>query len=199
MTAGVLHLHSSHLCLRRSKTGHHAVHGRWAGHMDTFDPKPELTSRHKEESKLPGGLAKGYKFFVGSPFGFQHAGDNGIQMCDQWKYMADPYVANELCNYRGCQAESLNHPEALFHMNTGSRLGAIQQSVRGSRTDWAENENLPAFVVMTDELALRRVARQTGRTGFFHHIIKEPDCVRRDRLCLISKHQRTECQRNRKE
>jgi hypothetical protein len=29
------------------------------GHMDTFDPKPELTRRHKEESKLPGGLAKG--------------------------------------------------------------------------------------------------------------------------------------------
>ena len=24
----------------------------------------------------------------------------------------------------GCTAESLNHPEALFHMNTGSRLGA---------------------------------------------------------------------------
>ena len=44
-------------------------------------------------------------------------------MCDQWKHLADPYVADELCNYRGCQAESLNHPEALFHMNTGSRLG----------------------------------------------------------------------------
>ncbi len=48
------------------------------GHMDTFDPKPVLTQRHKEESQLPGGLEKGYKFFVGSPFGFQHAGDNGI-------------------------------------------------------------------------------------------------------------------------
>ena len=37
--------------------------------------------------------------------------------------MSDPKVADELCVYRGCQAESLNHPEALLHMNTGSRLG----------------------------------------------------------------------------
>ena len=42
-------------------------------------------------------------------------------MSDQWKHL--PEVADELCNYRGCFAESLNHPEALFHMNTGSRLG----------------------------------------------------------------------------
>ena len=45
--------------------------------------------------------------------------------------MADPYVANELCNYRGCQAESLNHPEALFHMNTGSRWGRSSDWVVG--------------------------------------------------------------------
>ena len=39
-------------------------------------------------------------------------------MSDQWVHLANPEVADELCNYRGCQAESLNHPEALFHMNT---------------------------------------------------------------------------------
>ncbi|MEC8306208.1 MAG: DUF1501 domain-containing protein, partial [Planctomycetota bacterium] len=88
------------------------------GQMDTFDPKPELSKRHKQESKLEGGLAKGYKFFVGSPFSFRKVGDNGIEMCDQWQHLADPFIANELCNFRGCQAESLNHPEALFHMNT---------------------------------------------------------------------------------
>ena len=136
------------------------------GHMDTFDPKPVLTQRHKEESQLPGGLEKGYKFFVGSPFSFQHAGDNGIEMCDQWKYMTDPYVANELCNYRGCQAESLNHPEALFHMNTGSRLGG--DPALGSWVTYGlgtENENLPAFVVMT-ELALPQGGSTNWSNGF---------------------------------
>jgi len=136
------------------------------GQMDTFDPKPELARLHKQESKLTGGLEKGFKFFVGSPFGFKKAGDNGIDMCDQWKYLADPYVANELCNYRGCQAESLNHPEALFHMNTGSRLGG-DPSVGA----WAtyglgtENQNLPGYVVMT-ELALPQGGPTNWSNGF---------------------------------
>lgn len=38
------------------------------GHMDTFDPKPDLSRLHKKESKLTGGQETGFKFFVGSPF-----------------------------------------------------------------------------------------------------------------------------------
>lgn len=136
------------------------------GHMDTFDPKPELTRMHKKESKLKGGLEKGFKFFVGSPFKFNKIGETGIEMCDQWKHLSDPFVANELCNYRGCQAESLNHPEALFHMNTGSRLGG-DPSVGA----WAtyglgtENQNLPGYVVMT-ELALPQGGPTNWSNGF---------------------------------
>ena len=136
------------------------------GHMDTFDPKPKLSEWHKKESKLKGGLEKGFKFFVGSPFGFQKAGDTGIEMCDQWKYLADPYVANELCNYRGCQAESLNHPEALFHMNTGSRLGG--DPAVGAWATYGlgtENQNVPGYVVMT-ELALPQGGPTNWSNGF---------------------------------
>lgn len=121
------------------------------GHMDTFDPKPKLTDLHKKESKLTAGLETGEKFYVGSPFGFRKVGNSGIEMSDMWQHLADPEVADELCNYRGCTAESLNHPEALFHMNTGSRLGA--DPALGS---WATyglgsvNQNLPGFVVMTE-------------------------------------------------
>ncbi|MCH1497276.1 MAG: DUF1501 domain-containing protein [Rubripirellula sp.] len=136
------------------------------GQMDTFDPKPELTKRHKEESKLTGGLAKGFKFFVGSPFSFRNVGDNGIQMCDQWQHLADPYVANELCNFRGCQAESLNHPEALFHMNTGSRLGG--DPALGAWVNYGLgtiNQNLPGYVVMT-ELAMPQGGPTNWSNGF---------------------------------
>ncbi|QDT66678.1 DUF1501 domain-containing protein [Calycomorphotria hydatis] len=136
------------------------------GHMDTFDPKPELTRLHKTESKLSGGLERGFKFFVGSPFEFRKVGDAGIEMSDQWKHLADPYIANELCNYRGCQAESLNHPEALFHMNTGSRLGG-DPSV-GAWTTYGlgtENQNLPGYVVMT-ELALPQGGPTNWSNGF---------------------------------
>ena len=136
------------------------------GHMDTFDPKPKLTELHKKESKLPFGLAKGFKFYVGSPFKFNKVGDAGIEMCDQWKYMADPYIANELCNFRGCQAESLNHPEALFHMNTGSRLGG--DPALGAWTTYGlgtQNQNLPGYVVMT-ELAAPQGGATNWSNGF---------------------------------
>ena len=136
------------------------------GHMDTFDPKSELSRLHKQESKLAFGQESGFKFFVGSPFKFQKVGSNGIEMCDQWKHLADPYVADELCNFRGCQAESLNHPEALFHMNTGSRLGG--DPALGAWANYGlgtENQNLPGYVVMT-ELALPQGGPTNWSNGF---------------------------------
>ena len=120
-------------------------------HVDTFDPKPKLTELHKKKSVLKAGLATGEKFYVGSPFGSRKVGNSGIEMSDHWQHLADPEVADELCNYRGCQAESLNHPEALFHMNTGSRLGA--DPALGSWATYglgSTNQNLPGFVVMTE-------------------------------------------------
>ncbi len=136
------------------------------GHMDTFDPKPKLNELHLSESSLTRGLETGFKFFVGSPFGFNRVGESGIEMCDQWHYMSDPDVADELCNYRGCQAESLNHPEALFHMNTGSRLGS--DPGLGSWATYglgSENQNLPGYVVMTESAFPQGGARNWGN-GF---------------------------------
>ena len=136
------------------------------GQMDTFDPKPELTRLHKTESKLTAGQEQGFKFFVGSPFGFRKVGNSGIDMCDQWMHLADPEVADELCNFRGCQAESLNHPEALFHMNTGSRLGG--DPAVGSWVTYglgSENQNLPGYVVMT-ELAYPQGGATNWSNGF---------------------------------
>lgn len=134
--------------------------------VDTFDPKPKLNALHKTESKSTAGLATGFRFYVGSPFGSRKVGNAGLDMCDQWIHMADPEVADELCNYRGCQAESLNHPEALFHMNTGSRLGG--DPAVGS---WATyglgsvNQNLPGYVVMT-ELAQPQGGSRNWSNGF---------------------------------
>ena len=132
--------------------------------VDTFDPKPKLNALHKSESKRTGTLEQGYKFFVGSPYGSQKVGQSGLDMSDQWVHL--PEVADELCNYRGCFAESLNHPEALFHMNTGSRLGGDP-----SLGAWANyglgsvNQNLPGYVVMT-ELALPQGGSRNWSNGF---------------------------------
>ena len=85
-------------------------------------------------------------------------------MSEHWKHL--PEVADELCNYRGCMAESLNHPEALFHMNTGSRLGA--DPALGAWVNYgigSVNQNLPGYVVMT-ELALPQGGSRNWSNGF---------------------------------
>ncbi len=133
---------------------------------DTFDPKKKLTELHLKESTRTKGLATGKRFYVGSPFKSRKVGNFGIEMSDQWKFLANPNVADELCVYRGCQAESLNHPEALLHMNTGSRLGG--DPGLGSWVTYglgSENQNLPGYVVMT-ELALPQAGSANWTNGF---------------------------------
>jgi hypothetical protein len=133
---------------------------------DTFDPKIKLSELHLSESTRTAGLAGGKRFYVGSPFKSRKVGNAGIDMSDQWQFLAEPEVADELCVYRGCQAESLNHPEALLHMNTGSRLGGDP-----GLGAWAtyglgsENQNLPGYVVMT-ELALPQAGPANWANGF---------------------------------
>ncbi|MDG2470959.1 MAG: DUF1501 domain-containing protein [Pirellulaceae bacterium] len=134
--------------------------------VDTFDPKPELNRQHLNGSNRTDGLATGKRFFVGSPFKSRLVGDSGIEMSDPWQYLAAPEIADELCVYRGCQAESLNHPEALFHMNTGSRLGA--DPALGAWMNYGLgtlNENLPGYIVMT-ELAMPQGGAGNWSSGF---------------------------------
>ena len=140
------------------------------GHMDTFDPKPKLNDLHLTESvRDPNQVlveVKAKTYYVGSPFGFRKAGKSGIEMCDRFQHMADAAVADELCIYRGCQAQSVNHPDALYHLNTGSALGG--DPAVGA---WATyglgtlNRNLPGYVVMT-ELAYPQGGAGNWSNGF---------------------------------
>ena len=135
-------------------------------HVDTFDPKQKLNDLHLTESSRTNGLATGKRFFVGSPFKSRKVGNAGLDMSDQWQFLAEPDVADELCVYRGCKAESLNHPEALLHMNTGSRLGG--DPGLGAWMTYglgSENQNLPGYVVMT-ELALPQAGPANWTNGF---------------------------------
>jgi len=133
---------------------------------DTFDPKPKLNELHLSESTRTKGLATGKRFFVGSPFKSRKVGNAGLEMTEPWRFLTEPDVADELCVYRGCQAASLNHPEALLHMNTGSRLGGDPGV--GAWVTYglgSENQNLPGYVVMT-ELALPQAGPANWSNGF---------------------------------
>jgi len=123
-------------------------------HMDTFDPKPKLDELHLKEfvrqDKFASSMASGKRYYIKSPFGFRRVGESGLTLCDRFEHLAR--VADELCVYRGCQAESIDHPTACYHMNTGNRFGG--DPALGAWTTYGlgtPNQNLPAFVVLPED------------------------------------------------
>jgi hypothetical protein len=122
-------------------------------HIDTFDPKPKLRDLHLKEfvrqDARVSAMAQGKRYYVQSPFKFRRAGRSGIDLCEHFRRLAE--IADELCVYRGCQAESIDHPTACFHLNTGNRFGG--DPAVGAWTAYglgALNQNLPAFVVLPE-------------------------------------------------
>lgn len=120
-------------------------------HIDTFDPKPELTKRHLQKFKRGGdmesAMSSGDRYFVKSPFDFIKAGKSGTDMSAEWVHLQK--MADDMCFYRGAQVESVNHPTACFHVNTGNRFGG--DPAIGSWVTYGlgtENDNLPGFVVL---------------------------------------------------
>ncbi len=122
-------------------------------HIDTFDPKPKLNELHEKEfsrkDKFASAMASGKRYFVQSPFKFQQAGTSGTWMCEHFQHLAK--VADELCVYRGLQAESINHPTAMYHINTGNRFGG--DPAIGAWTTYglgSINQNLPGYIVLPE-------------------------------------------------
>jgi hypothetical protein len=122
-------------------------------HIDTFDPKPALEKAHMKEfqrkDKLASAMASGKRYYVKSPFAFRRAGKAGVEMNVLFESLAG--VADELCVYRGLQAESIDHPTACYHMNTGNRFGG--DPAVGAWVTYglgSPNRNLPAFVVLPE-------------------------------------------------
>lgn len=123
-------------------------------HIDTFDPKPDLAklhlqrfTRNNEEAKSA--MESGTRYYVQSPWEARQVGQSGAWMTEPWQHLAE--VADDICFYRGCQAESVNHPTALFHMNTGNRFGG--DPAIGSWVTYglgAENQDLPGFIVLPE-------------------------------------------------
>src|SRR5579871_4616756 len=126
--------------------------------VDTFDPKPGLEKYNGKT--LTADILKGVgeiKTFGGgnraplmrSPFTFQKYGKSGIEVSEIFPHLGT--CVDDMCFVRSVYGDSNNHAPALFEMNTGS----IQQG-HPSVGSWVtyglgtQNQDLPAFVVMTD-------------------------------------------------
>ncbi|MEQ8855804.1 DUF1501 domain-containing protein [Gimesia sp.] len=122
-------------------------------HIDTFDPKPALEKLHLKEfvreDKQVSAMASGKRYYIKSPFQHHQAGESGISLSEHFSHLSE--VADDLCVYHGLQAESINHPTACYHMNTGNRFGG--DPAIGSWMTYGlgtENQNLPAFIVLPE-------------------------------------------------
>ena len=122
-------------------------------HVDTFDPKPALDRLHLREfvreDRKKSAMESGTRYYVRSPFRFIRAGRSGADMAENWSHLAT--VADELCFYRGCTVDSVNHPTALYQMNCGNRFGG--DPAVGAWVTYglgSENEDLPGFVVLPE-------------------------------------------------
>ncbi len=122
-------------------------------HIDTFDPKPALNSLHLEEFVRQGEqksqMESGTRYYVRSPFEFHKVGQSGADMATNWEHLAK--VADDLCFYRGCQVDSVNHPTAMYQMNCGNRFGGDPGI--GAWVNYglgSLNQDLPGFIVLPD-------------------------------------------------
>src|SRR5205823_14466837 len=80
---------------------------------------------------------------------FKQFGQSGIEVSDFLPRIAR--CADDLAVIRSCWADSVNHPQAVYQMNTGSIL--MGKPSLGSWVGYGlgtENQDLPAFVVLPD-------------------------------------------------
>ena len=123
-------------------------------HIDTFDPKPVLEKMHlkpfTKTSKFIAAMDSGSRVLVKSPFKFRQTGNGGLWMSEPFEHLAR--VADDLCIYRGCQVDSVDHPTANFQMNTGNRFGGDPGI--GSWVSYGlgtVNQDLPSFITLPEE------------------------------------------------
>jgi hypothetical protein len=122
-------------------------------HIDTFDPKPKLAELHLQEfnrsGEMKSAMESGKRYYVQSPFKFRRAGESGADIAENWEELAR--CVDDICFYRGCQVDSVNHPTAMYQMNTGNRFGG--DPALGAWTCYGLgtlNQDLPGFLVLPE-------------------------------------------------
>lgn len=123
-------------------------------HVDLFDPKPELVARAGQPLPESVGPVMTRRKVASNPLlppvrPFRPRGQSGLEISDFMPHLAE--MADELCVLRSCHGDSVNHPQSVYQMNTGSIL--MGRPSLGSWVSYGlgtENDSLPAFVVLPD-------------------------------------------------
>jgi hypothetical protein len=144
---------SPHFAPRATRVISLFMHGG-PSHLETFDPKPELQRLAGRPLPPSFGKVATRRQVAANPLlatrrAFSPRGKSGIPISDFFPSLGE--CADELAVLRSCWADSVNHPQAVYQMNTGSIL--MGKPSLGSWVGYGlgtENQDLPAFVVLPD-------------------------------------------------
>ena len=121
-------------------------------HVDTFDPKSDLTKYHGIPLKGKGRVRvrQGYPGpLMKSPFEFRKYGQSGIEVSELFPNVGE--MVDDLAFVRSATGRSNDHVLSHYEWNTGSLLMGFPSV--GSWVTYglgSENQNLPGFVVIND-------------------------------------------------
>ena len=123
-------------------------------HVDLFDPKPDLVKYGGQPLPESFGEVMTRRKVAQNPLlaplmPFAKRGQSGLEISDFLPHIAS--CADEMCVIRSCHGDSVNHPQSVYQMNTGSIL--LGKPSMGSWVAYGlgtENQNMPAFVVLPD-------------------------------------------------
>lgn len=123
-------------------------------HMDLLDPKPALTKYGGQPLPESFGMVMtrrnvGKNTLMPPVRKFRPRGQSGIEISDFLPHISQH--ADDICVVRSLHGDSVNHPQSVYQMNTGSIL--MGNPSFGSWVAYglgSENQNMPAFVVLPD-------------------------------------------------
>jgi hypothetical protein len=138
--------------------------------MDLFDPKPVLN--RMDGQPYPGNVEEignqgttDVGVLMGGRYNFARNGESGMWMADVLPHLANQ--ADDICLINSLWTDHPNHDNALYKIHSGRlfmgypTLGAW--TVYGLGT---ANQNLPAYVVLTDPLGMPKNGARNWTAGF---------------------------------
>ncbi len=138
--------------------------------MDLFDPKPVLN--RMDGQPYPGNVedignqsTADIGVMMGGQYGIRQHGESGMWMADVLPHTSQ--MADDLCLINSLWTDHPNHDNALYKIQSGRlfmgypTLGAWTVYGLGS-----ENQNLPAYVVLTDPLGPPKNGTRNWTAGF---------------------------------
>ena len=142
-----------HFTPRAKRVIHLFMHGG-PSQVDLFDYKPALAKYSGQPLPDSFGQVMTRRKVAKNPLlgpvrPFRPRGESGLMISDFLPHIAE--CADDLCVIRSCHGDSVNHPQSIYQMNTGSIL--MGKPSLGSWVAYGlgtANQNMPAYVVLPD-------------------------------------------------